>query len=873
MEGFYLSFVLFLLSVSTFAEIYRGGDAVLVQGNSQLVRLTSNSASQEGSVWNTLKMTTMSGGNLANAGFRMDFVFRVTNQQNPPADGMAVVLQDESTTAIGTGGDNMGVPATNRAGFKLDWYNQAGLLGTTVRLLHLNGTVINNNVTSRTDTEYRAYRVEYNSVSELVTLWIAGRQPVSFTCDMYPEGRTAAWVGVTASTGANYQSHFVYRNLTYSIYPLPATTQQLTTSATGSSELCEEVAEGQTLSLDCLSGWLISGIEFASYGAPVGDCSGGYSETTMCHATNTSSYISDRCVGEETCTVFASNTIFGDPCSGIAKKLAVVAICSPPVTTRALTTKQLTTKPLTTGELTTSPLTTQPLTTKELTTKEMTTQPLTTRELTTKPLTTQPLTTKPLTTQPLTTQPLTTQPLTTQELTTQELTTSPLTTSPLTTRPVTTRTFEQTNTPSDSTASVQDSPDSGSSSDNGSRSGLIGGIVGGLIAMIGCTLTAIVLMIVYRKRRDKRQEKRNLLSHRSIELTLWEEKKEKAMIQARESLEQLLISSFSLTIGLCKFTASTESDKVAKSLVHVFENHKKTVELIRRNIKAEVKATNHAGSLLRNNSMASKLMKAYSQMIGKNFLRVLLGDLVQEVCNKPKENNISCEIDPNKLSPEENLDRNREKLQNTCSKFLRRIFDSADTFPLEFRQICNYLQSIVTKKFPESAQSCIGGFLFLRFLCAAIVVPHTNGLSKAPPNEYAQRALVLIAKALQNVANNVTFDKKEQYMTCLNEFVSQNFASCQDFFDEMATIPPNATPAPEVIISAEEKRAALNLLQQQLARTNIKMKEKYEKKEWFGRLQVVLEEFEKAEKEGKEDASGSDSARTTRASSEMLRSV
>jgi hypothetical protein len=55
-----------------------------------------------------------------------------------------------------------------------------------------------------------------------------------------------------------------------------------------------------------------------------------------------------------------------------------------------------------------------------------------------------------------------------------------------------------------------------------------------------------------------------------------------------------------------------------------------------------------------------------------------------------------------------------------------------------------------------------------------------------PPGPDSQRALTLIAKTIQNVANNVTFGNKEQYMEFLNEFVTSNFAACQDYFDEVA---------------------------------------------------------------------------------------
>ena len=55
-----------------------------------------------------------------------------------------------------------------------------------------------------------------------------------------------------------------------------------------------------------------------------------------------------------------------------------------------------------------------------------------------------------------------------------------------------------------------------------------------------------------------------------------------------------------------------------------------------------------------------------------------------------------------------------------------------------FRKLCNYLQSGVVSKFPESDQikknfAAIGGLLFLRFFCPAIFAPKTFGLVKGNP--------------------------------------------------------------------------------------------------------------------------------------------
>ncbi|KAM5569594.1 beta-galactosidase 9 [Rosa sericea] len=78
--------------------------------------------------------------------------------------------------------------------------------------------------------------------------------------------------------------------------------------------------------LQCQDGFIISSIEFASYGSPQGRCQR-FSQGN-CHASNSFSIVSEACLGKNSCSVGVSNLVFGgDPCRGIIKTLAVEARC------------------------------------------------------------------------------------------------------------------------------------------------------------------------------------------------------------------------------------------------------------------------------------------------------------------------------------------------------------------------------------------------------------------------------------------------------------------------------------------------------------------------------------------------------------------
>lgn len=95
----------------------------------------------------------------------------------------------------------------------------------------------------------------------------------------------------------------------------------------GGDEKCAVANENNNATLSCPAGEIISRIDFASYGLPTGDCDTGYLSGT-CHATTSASKVEAACLGRASCTVSASNGVFGDPCAGKQKRLAAQYTCS-----------------------------------------------------------------------------------------------------------------------------------------------------------------------------------------------------------------------------------------------------------------------------------------------------------------------------------------------------------------------------------------------------------------------------------------------------------------------------------------------------------------------------------------------------------------
>ncbi len=92
----------------------------------------------------------------------------------------------------------------------------------------------------------------------------------------------------------------------------------------------------------------------------------------------------------------------------------------------------------------------------------------------------------------------------------------------------------------------------------------------------------------------------------------------------------------------------------------------------------------------------------------------------------------------------------------------------------------------VMERFPDAKYTAVGAFIFLRFFCPAIVAPEVEGLVSAPPSKDMRRGLLLIAKVIQNLANNVLFGAKEPYMFPLIDFLTDNIYKVTTFLREIS---------------------------------------------------------------------------------------
>lgn len=262
-----------------------------------------------------------------------------------------------------------------------------------------------------------------------------------------------------------------------------------------------------------------------------------------------------------------------------------------------------------------------------------------------------------------------------------------------------------------------------------------------------------------------------------------------------DELIDILTNDTSLATAMAAVCPSSEVDELTISLLNVFESRGMGFDLLEAVIKLEVEETESESELLRRTCVATKMLSVYAKWKGSAYLKATLQKVVERLMMTA--NDLDFELDPTRVKSQDELKKNAVQLQIVAKVFIDDISASSSKIPTAFRKICSIISSAVTTRFPEAKYTAVGAFIFLRFFCPAIVAPEVEGLVTTTPSKEMRRGLLLIAKIIQNLANNVLFGAKEPYMFPLNEFLSYNIYDVTTFLRKISVAPERIEGSPK----------------------------------------------------------------------------
>ncbi|XBW34527.1 hypothetical protein QEN19_000075 [Hanseniaspora menglaensis] len=229
-----------------------------------------------------------------------------------------------------------------------------------------------------------------------------------------------------------------------------------------------------------------------------------------------------------------------------------------------------------------------------------------------------------------------------------------------------------------------------------------------------------------------------------------------------------------------------EVERLATSLLKVCSPKNITHLFISDLIDEEISKVARNMDILRRNSLATRSLAIFSRVKGTEFLKKTIMPLVLSVVVEKLDFEIEKPI-TNPGEREVHMSRFIDCMDNFCDNTLT----SFDLLPVEFLYISQRIYASAKEKFPGSELIAVGSFIFLRFFCPAIVNPETENI-KDRISSKNRRTLILIAKVLQNLANNTINSLKwpllEAQKSKIDEWSAKMFSFLKDVSDPTRVI-------------------------------------------------------------------------------------
>lgn len=182
--------------------------------------------------------------------------------------------------------------------------------------------------------------------------------------------------------------------------------------------------------------------------------------------------------------------------------------------------------------------------------------------------------------------------------------------------------------------------------------------------------------------------------------------------------------------GIHRDSTASRLRYTSRSRIHSNDSYESTQEreaLVRDLGRS---ATVEANLLFRGNSMLTKSLDMHMRRLGKEYLEETIGAGLRDI----DESDPDCEIDPNRVTRQDDLDRNWRNLILLISSMWKSIAGSASRCPPQLRHIFRHIRACAEDRYGDFlrsvAYSSVSGFLFLRFFCPAILNPKLFGLLK-----------------------------------------------------------------------------------------------------------------------------------------------
>ena len=240
--------------------------------------------------------------------------------------------------------------------------------------------------------------------------------------------------------------------------------------------------------------------------------------------------------------------------------------------------------------------------------------------------------------------------------------------------------------------------------------------------------------------------------------------------------------------AVAEAASSTEHNLLASALYGVFRYTKSLDKLFDVLLHDEINRVSRSTDIFRRNSTLTRLLSNFAKENGKTYLEITIKPFVDDLIKK----SVTFEVEKADVATNEDA----ELFISYFTRLIDVIIHSTDSLPLSLRLICCQIYNCVKSKFEEASLVAVGSFLFLRFICPAIVSPETFvDLPVSDPK--IKRSLMQLVKVLQNVANDSLGLLKWHSLAPFNPKLIEAKKQIYLFLKKIATDPITEYPFPE----------------------------------------------------------------------------
>ena len=245
-------------------------------------------------------------------------------------------------------------------------------------------------------------------------------------------------------------------------------------------------------------------------------------------------------------------------------------------------------------------------------------------------------------------------------------------------------------------------------------------------------------------------------------------------------IDVLFETKFQLIESLIDLVAFSRAEAVGVNLLEAAVSKGLQFEFMDFMIRMELRNAHEASknAIFRGNGVASRAVGHFPRLYGQQWMTAHLRPLFEKFISQI-EGGKKTQINPAKISADENIETNRANFREILKETIKTILNSFKSIPVSIIRVIQILYHRINERFDGLGIHIVFGFVFLRFILPAFSVPALVGLPAVLPDE-PRNCLITISVILMAAATKGNLDEKGEHMKIFNDIAAEVHSSFQE---------------------------------------------------------------------------------------------